>query len=98
MSKSASIISSHITIIEEMDDFMETLSDLNLLNEEWKAVATEIWEKTKKEDKWKTRKKKLDILMEAHWSLFDDNTKNYLLSIKDTLNQTAKDFLKSKNK
>lgn len=59
MTKANKIILWHIEILPEIDDFMETLNDLNLLNDEWKKVATQIWIKTRKEKSEKQEKKNL---------------------------------------
>lgn len=94
--KADKIILWHIQILPEIDDLMETLRDLDLLNEEGKKVATQIWIKTRKENKWETREEKLSRIMEENWNKFDEWTQDYLISQKDTVNKYAKAFLESK--
>lgn len=96
MTKANKIILWHIEILPEIDDFMETLNDLNLLNDEWKKVATQIWIKTRKEKKWETREEKLSRIMEEDWNKFDEWTKKFLISQKDSMRNYAKYFLESK--
>lgn len=96
MTKANKIILWHIEILPEIDDFMETLNDLNLLNDEWKKVATQIWIKTRKEKKWETREEKLNRIMEENWNKFDEWTKKFLISQKDSMHTYAKYFLESK--
>lgn len=94
--KADKIILWHIEILQEIDDFMETLKDLDLLNEEWKKVATQIWIKTRKLKNWETRDEKLSRIMEENWNKFDEWTKEYLISQKDWVNKYAKKFLETK--
>jgi len=96
MEKHNIIINSHIEILTEIDDFMETLKDLDLLNEEWRKVATQIWIKTRKLKKWETREEKLLNLMNKNWNEYDDWTKNYLISNKDSTNKFSLNFINSK--
>ena len=94
--KADKIILWHIEILPELDDFMETIWDLWLLNEEWKKVATQIWIKTRKETKSETRDQKLQRIMEENWNKFDEWTKEYLISQRNWTNKFAKEFLESK--
>lgn len=94
--KADKIILWHIEILPELDDFMETLKDLDLLNEEWKKVATQIWIKTRKLKKWETREEKLSRIMEENWNKFDEWTQEYLISQKDWVNKYAKLFIETK--
>ena len=93
MNKTDRILVGHIEILPEIDDFLETLNDLWLLNEEGKKVATQVWIRTRKESNWETREQKLEKIMQKNWDQFDDWTKNYLISQKDTMNNYAKNFL-----
>jgi len=94
--KADKIISLHIQILPEIDDLMETLQDLDLLNDEWKKVATQIWIKTRKETKWESREEKLKRIMESEWNKFDEWTKEFLISQRNWMHKYAKDFLESK--
>lgn len=76
MDKASKLIIRHIEILREIDDFMETLRDLDLLNEEGKRVATQVWLRTRKESKWETRDQKLERIMKENLNRFDDWTKN----------------------
>lgn len=75
---------------------METLSDLDLLNEEGKKVRTKIWIKTRKESRKETREEKMLRIMNDDWDRYDDWTKNYLISNIDSMNDFSKNFIKSK--
>ena len=94
--KADKIIIWHIEILPELDDLMETLRDLDLLNDEWKKVATQIWIKTRKEKKWETREEKLKRIMESDWDKFDEWTKEFLISQRNWMHKYAKDFLETK--
>lgn len=96
MEKSNILIVWHIEILPEIDDFMETLRDLDLLNDEWKKVATQVWVKTRKLKKNETRDEKLSRIMEENWNKFDEWTKEYLISQKSTMHKYAKEFLDGK--
>lgn len=96
MNKADQIILWHIEILPALDDFMESLKDLDLLNEEGKKVATQIWIKTRKEKKWETRDEKLSRIMQENWDKFDDWTKEFLISQKDWLNSYARKFLQER--
>ena len=98
MTKSEKIICSHFWIISELDEIMETLCDLNLLNEEWKKVATKIWIATRKETKKENREQKIHRLMEEWWSKYDQWTRDFLIASANNweMNQMASTFIKSK--
>ena len=96
MEKYKILISSHIWVISELDDIMETLSDLDWLNEEGKKVRTKIWIKTRKESRKETREEKMLRIMNDDWDRYDDWTQNYLISNIDSMNDFSKNFIKSK--